>query len=232
MPDPQPRRRFLRDTLLGAAAGAGLAGTPPVEAAAAQVQAEPPAYTFLTPAEAGFVEALVDHMVPADRHSPQGTAIGINVYFDRALGGNWGQGDRLYTQGPWKQGLPGQGYQLALVPAELFRIGAQALEAHLQRTYGKAYAQLPDDQKEAVLHALEKNTIAFDNGIRPSQFFALLYQLVMEGLFADPAYGGNAGKAGWKLIGFPGVIATHAVNIVKFKNRPYPVTPVSIADAS
>jgi gluconate 2-dehydrogenase gamma chain len=26
-----------------------------------------------------------------------------------------------------------------------------------------------------------------------------------EGIFGDPMYGGNAGKAGWELIGFPGV---------------------------
>ena len=37
--------------------------------------------------------------------------MGLNVYFDRALAGNWGQGDRLYLQGPFKQrqrqpGLP------------------------------------------------------------------------------------------------------------------------------
>jgi len=26
---------------------------------------------------------------------------------------------------------------------------------------------------------------------------------VIEGLFADPVYGGNKDKAGWKMIGFP-----------------------------
>ena len=27
----------------------------------------------------------------------------------------------------------------------------------------------------------------------------------MEGFFADPMYGGNRDKVGWKMIGFPGV---------------------------
>ena len=26
----------------------------------------------------------------------------------------------------------------------------------------------------------------------------------MEGMFADPIYGGNKGFAGWRLVGFPG----------------------------
>jgi hypothetical protein len=30
----------------------------------------------------------------------------------------------------------------------------------------------------------------------------------MEGMFSDPIYGGNRNKAGWRLIGFPGAIAT------------------------
>jgi gluconate 2-dehydrogenase gamma chain len=52
----------------------------------------------------------------------------------------------------------------------------------------------------------------------------------MEGLFADPIYGGNKNKAGWKLIGYPGVIAVHATNITAYRNKPYIVPPVGIAD--
>jgi hypothetical protein len=34
----------------------------------------------------------------------------------------------------------------------------------------------------------------------------------MEGMFADPVYGGNEDFAGWRLVGFPGAqaIFTHA----------------------
>ena len=44
-------------------------------------------------------------------------------------------------------------------------------------------------------------------------FFTMLYENVMEGLFADPIYGGNKDKAGWKLIGFPGVMANNSENV-------------------
>ena len=63
-------------------------------------------------------------------------------------------------------------------------------------------------------------------------FWTTLYQTVMEGMFSDPIYGGNRNKAGWKMIGFPGVIAVHRENVAKYRDKPYPVDPVSIADMS
>ena len=63
-------------------------------------------------------------------------------------------------------------------------------------------------------------------------FFATVYQNVMEGMFSDPIYGGNRDKAGWKMIGFPGVIAVHGQNVEKFRDKKYTANPVSIADMS
>jgi gluconate 2-dehydrogenase gamma chain len=53
-----------------------------------------------------------------------------------------------------------------------------------------------------------------------------------EGMFADPIYGGNRDKLGWKMIGYPGVNTTNKLNIVRFKNKPYSPDPISIADLS
>jgi gluconate 2-dehydrogenase alpha chain len=36
-------------------------------------------------------------------------------------------------------------------------------------------------------------------------FFGMLREHLQEGLFADPAYGGNRDKLGWKFLGHPGV---------------------------
>ena len=93
-------------------------------------------------------------MVPADELTPKGTDIGINVYIDRALAGGWGKGDRLYMQGPWKQGMPSQGYQLPLTPAQLYRAGIEATNAHCRKTYGKTVRRLTEQQREEVLLAL------------------------------------------------------------------------------
>src|SRR5262245_50416525 len=230
-----PRRDFLKGAVVG---GAAAATTTTAVTLAQDAQAQQPAspaaegYSFLNLEQAAFVEALVDHMVPADELTPKGTDLGINVYIDRALAGAWGKGERLYMQGPWKQGAPSQGYQLPLTPAQLCRAGIAATNAHCRKTYGKLFDRLDEKQREEVLVGLSTAKITFDSGLPVRPFWATLYQTVMEGMFADPIYGGNRNKAGWRMIGFPGAIAVHAENVAKYRDKPFPVDPVSIADMS
>ena len=74
--------------------------------------------------------------------------------------------------------------------------------------------------------------MSFDNGLPVRVFWTTVYQTVMEGMFSDPIYGGNRNKAGWKIIGFPGVIAVHYQNVEKFHDKKYTADPLSIADMS
>ena len=141
------RRSFLKSSVVGSAVAAGTSlqspalaqGVNPGSVNAVNTTPSAPGYAFLNIEEAAFVEAVVDHMVPADALSPKGTDIGINIYIDRALAGGWGKGERLYMQGPWKQGTPSQGYQLPLTPADLYRSGIAATNTHCRKTYGKAF---------------------------------------------------------------------------------------------
>lgn len=233
------RRDFLKGAVVGGAAAtvnlpqSAAAQQPPTPAPAAAADAANPGYGFLNLEEAAFVEALVDHMVPADALTPKGTDIGINIYIDRALAGAWGNGDRLYMQGPWKRGVPSQGYQLPLTPAQFYRAGMAAANAYCRKTYSnKRFDQLTEAQRQEVLVALSGGRITFDGGLPSRAFWGMVYQSVMEGMFSDPIHGGNRNKAGWRLIGFPGAIAVHRENIEKFKNKPFPNDPVSIADMS
>ena len=96
------RRDFLKGAVVGGAAAAGgtaAISTPEIAQAQQPVPATPApgaaGYAFLNLDEAAFVEALVDHMVPADEVSPKGTDLGVNIYIDRALAGAWGKGERL-----------------------------------------------------------------------------------------------------------------------------------------
>jgi len=231
-----------RDFLKGAVAGSAVAATAPtlVEHAHAQPAAAPasaasatPGYAFLNIDEAAFVEALVDHLVPADDLTPSGTEIGINIYIDRALSGAWGKGDRLYMQGPWKPGTPSQGYQLPLTPAQLYRAGIEATNAHCRKAYGKPFDRLNEQQREEVLVGLSTAKITFGSGLPVRVFWTTVYQTVMEGMFSDPIYGGNRNKAGWKLIGFPGAVALHRENVEKYKDKKFPArNPLGIADMS
>ena len=56
----------------------------------------------------------------------------------------------------------------------------------------------------------------------------------MQGAFADPIYGGNQGKAAWKMIGYPGLPATYQRDIVTFRGKRHPKSdaPKSIQDFS
>src|SRR6187431_1734582 len=183
------RRDFLKSAVAGGAAAAAVSVPQSVSAqpTPAPSATASPGYAFLNPEEAAFVEAVVDHMVPADELTPKGTDIGLNIYIDRALAGGWGKGDRLYMQGPWKRGTPNQGYQLPLTPAQLYRAGIEATNAYCRKTYGKTF---------------------------------------------DPIYGGNRDKAGWKLIGFPGVVAVHRDNVEKYRGKKYTADILGIADMS
>jgi gluconate 2-dehydrogenase gamma chain len=66
-------------------------------------------------------------------------------------------------------------------------------EAARHATGGDTFSTLGNAQQVAVMQALEKSS--------PEAFEALRTP-VITGMFANPSYGGNAGKAGWKLIGF------------------------------
>lgn len=229
MPQPTVDRRamlLLAGGVAGAAGSAAAAAPPTNETA-------PPGYIFLQPSEALFVEALVTHMVPADELSPDGVALGIAVFIDRALAGSWGKGDRLYMQGPWRRGSPNQGYQLPLTPSELYRAGISQSNAYCKATYDKTFDRLSPQEREAFLVALSQGRLTLPGGLPTRPFFEVVYQTVMEGMFADPIYGGNRDKAAWRMIGFPGVMANNAQNIAAYNDgRRFPADPVGIADMS
>ena len=244
--DQFDRRTFLKGAVAGGAAVVIVRGPQPglaQQTVPAPAQPEPTThgqvavpsgagYTFLNLDEQAFVETLVDHMVPADPLSPKGTDLGINIYIDRALAGGWGKGERLYMQGPWKEGVPSQGYQLPLTPAELYRAGIAAANESCVKSYGKSFDRINESQRQEFLLGMQSGNVKFESGPPVRVFFSMMYQTVMEGMFSDPIYGGNRNKAGWKMIGFPGVIALHSQNIEKFRDKKYSTDPLSIADMS
>jgi gluconate 2-dehydrogenase gamma chain len=189
------------------------------------------AYTFFSPPEAAFIEAAVDRLIPADDLTPGGTDCGVATFIDRQLAGAWGTGDRMYMQGPWEKGVPTQGYQSPLMPAEFFRAGIAATNVYARKTLQKDFDRLTADQQVTLLQDLEQGRAALD-GISGQEFFNLLLATTMQGFFADPVYGGNRDKVSWKMIGFPGVIAIYSDHIKTYRNKKYDVEPKSIVDLS
>jgi gluconate 2-dehydrogenase gamma chain len=234
------RRQFVVGVgAIGAGSVPALAPPSPAQAQKAPDAATPPltdlpvGYIFFKPAEAAFVEALVDHMVPQDELTASGTELGIAIFIDRALAGSWGKGDGLYAQGPWKTGTRNQGYQLPLTPAGLYRAGIEGADAHCHRTFGRNFHRLSAEEKETFLKDLSGGRITLDGGLSGRDFFDVVYQTVMEGMFADPVYGGNRDKAAWRMLGFPGVMANNAEHVKNYSSgERFVVSPVGIADMS
>ena len=140
---------------------------------------------FFTEAEALIVAAAVARIFPSDDSGPGAKEAGVVIYIDRQLAGPYGRDAHRYTKGPFEEdAAPEFGYQGKAAPREIYRQGLQGLKG--------LEARSPADQDEA-LRAIETST-----------FFGLLRQHTIEGMFCDPAHGGNAGMVGWQMVGFPG----------------------------
>jgi len=97
---------------------------------------------------------------------------------------------------PWKLGAPSQGYQLPLTPAQLYRAGIEATNAHCRKTYGKSFDRIEDAQRQEVLIGLSAGRSCSTMGCRCGCSGPTLYQTVVEGIYSDPIYGGKPQQGG------------------------------------
>ncbi|HET7596787.1 MAG TPA: gluconate 2-dehydrogenase subunit 3 family protein [Burkholderiales bacterium] len=193
------------------------------------MSAEQHAYGYLTAQEGRFVDAAVARLIPADDLGPGAREAGVTVFIDRQLAGFWGTHGRNYRTGPWREGTPQQGFQSRLTPQEIYRAGIRETNLHCVKRHGKAFEFLAPEQQDEVLRMLEDNEVLLES--LPSRlFFNLLLRNTMEGFFADPMYGGNRDKIGWKLIGFPGLPASNYGELLQNHDLDYRPEPVSILD--
>jgi gluconate 2-dehydrogenase gamma chain len=236
-----PRRRFLLGATTAVAAGlaqsvtinaeAQTAPRAPATAPSSPGSAGPETLLVLTAAEAAFLSAVADTMIPADELTPSGTDCGIVAFIDRQLASAWGGGAKMYRSGPFRSAKPEYGYQLPLAPREYFATGIAAANAWTRKTYGKDYDLLPARDREAALKTMEQGKAQL-GALSSRQFVDALLDIVMEGFFADPMYGGNRNKVSWKMVGFPGLPALYANLIEQYRDRRYGADPQSIADFS
>jgi gluconate 2-dehydrogenase gamma chain len=142
------------------------------------LSAQPVASSF-SPTQRQTLEAFTNRLVPRDQFGPGASECGVADYIDRALS------DFLAPE------------------KTLFLEGLSVVDGFAQRSHGAPLTQLPAEQQDAVLTALEANTVP---GFKPDSrtYFNRVRQLTMEGMFGDPFYGGNKAFAGWDLIRYPG----------------------------
>ena len=183
----------------------------------------------LTEAEAAFLTAAADTIIPADGLSPSASQCGVIDFIDCELAGPYGEGARLYRDGPVAKGKPEHGYQLTLTPREFFARGIEAADAWTEQTHGRRFAALAESGRQAALSAMEQGQATFAD-FDAREFFEALIAIVMEGFFADPFYGGNRDMAGWKMIGYPGLPADYHAAVETHRGKRYLVPPRSIGD--
>ena len=160
-------------------------------------------YEFFNPAEAAFIEAAVERLIPADATSPGAKDAGVALFIDRQLAGGFGMGERTYLGEPFASGTASQGYQ-GHAPAVFYRENIAETNAYVRQSAGGDFASLQPDAQDRILKAMENGDAQFQGGASSKAFFTMLWQNTLEGYFADPLYGGNRNMAGWRLIGFPG----------------------------
>jgi gluconate 2-dehydrogenase gamma chain len=233
------RRNFLLQAGLAGVASVASAVPAAVGAAAANPAAGPAAnpadtYHCLGPDEAAFIEALVDIMCPADELSPSGVDCGLAIYIDRQLAGPYGKGDGRYQRGPYRHGKPQLGLQLPLTPEQFCKAGIAAVDAACVRDRGAPFAALKVADADALLVDIADGRVTDERLSLNSWFNDIVYPLFVEACFADPMYGGNRSAVFWKMIGYPGLPANHAIDMVRYRGKPYPGagSPKSIGDFS
>jgi hypothetical protein len=122
---------------------------------------------------------------------------------------------------PFAQGLPSQGYQLPMTPAELIRAGIDAADGAASRLVDRDQAG-----RHRLIQELSDGSANL-GAVNIEAFFAELWLLTNQGYFADPVYDGNKGYAVWQMVGFSGARA-YCTDFVT-RNASYPAPPMGIS---
>lgn len=190
------------------------------------VPAKPGQWQFFTWPEAVAAEAIADRIIPPDPDFIGGKDAGCAVFVDSQLAGPYGHREGWYNSGPFKKGTKTQGPQGQEGPAVIWRKGLAGLGHVCHAKHGKAFVQLSDQEKDALLHGLEQGSVTLP-GINGKTFVQQAIKDIQQGFFADPIYGGNKDMVSWRMIGFPGTRYDYRDWVDKFNQR-YPLPPVSL----
>ena len=87
---------------------------------------------------------------------------------------------------------------------DFYRRGLTQLDEHCTKTYGKPFHSITAAQQDECITALEQGKAPTFVYPTAQAFFNTVRTHTMEGMFADPVYGGNKDFVGWRLVGFPG----------------------------
>ncbi len=173
------RRRFLS---MLAAVGLARAASPPASTAKPLnlVQISSSGYQALDAHQAATLGAIADQIVPPDQ-DPGGREAGAVTYIDRVLSGEQREKRALYSA------------------------GLEGTDQTSQLNFGHDFVDLSFEQQTSVLKAIEQGQAQGEiwRAVSSGDFFALVWNHVLEGFYGPPEHGGNRNFASWKMVGFP-----------------------------
>ena len=135
---------------------------------------------FFNDDDAKTIEAYTERLMPGAPGMPGAKDADVLNYIDLALSGAYADQQDYY------------------------RRGIAQLDAYCEATYKMPFVRLDAARQDAVITAMEEGKATGFTWPTAQAFFNTLRTHTMEGMFADPVYGGNKDFAGWKLVGFPG----------------------------
>ena len=138
---------------------------------------------FLNHDQAATISAFTERLMPGAPGMPGALDAGVLNYIDLALAGAYADLQDFY------------------------RRGLAQLDQYCRKAYRSPFAQLAAARQDEVIAALEGGKATGFTWPTAQEFFSTLRTHTMEGMFADPVYGGNKDFAGWRLVGFPGAQA-------------------------
>jgi gluconate 2-dehydrogenase gamma chain len=136
---------------------------------------------FFTRDQAQTIEAVMACIFPDDDLGPGAIEAGAVYYLDRSLAG----AERYYQAH--------------------YRGAVLALDTLARARHRADFRNCTAEQQDTMVTDLAEDA-APEFGRTPTGtvFFELLRAHTLEGVFSDPAHGGNRNLSGWKLLGYPG----------------------------
>ena len=172
--------------------------------------------------------AATERIFPEDDNGPGAIELGVPYFFDKQLAGSWGTNAKAYMKDPFRQNqqvkdyqhkdtrqdksgantsskapTPTPRYQSRLNRGDLFLSGLRKIEEVSQKDYGDKFVNLSAEDQDEILERFESGEVEIET-VSSKTFFNFLLQMTIEGVYADPVYGGNKNMMGWEMKEYPG----------------------------
>jgi len=203
-----------------------------------------PGETFFDPHQRATVQAAMARMIPTD-DTPGATEAGTIDFLDRYLSGI----GYVYAKSDGSgfeqlSGMRAEAWQQRIERVrERYVSGVRDLDARARQVHDADFVDVAPEQQDEILRDLEQPSRTQETELERARttpdgapvepalqqtsaevdldFVPLLAMHTRQGFYADPIYGGNRGRVGWDVIGFPGPASLAEVHTGQYSTLDY-----------